>query len=548
MKRALVEPGSGTGVSPVRIETRGRNARATTAASVRPDAPVDGTNERPILDVEVLHEPEYGQLCPREPQLSHPRKSVSALRVLGGLNSVVLAIALLTLLAGGRAWGQASFTLSVSDSPDPITANQTLNYVINVTNVTGLFLTDVFVTNRFSGPVQVVGTTNSRAANVFITTNTVTFLITQFPGAGEWTTLSIGVKPTAFGSLTNTITVKSFNLSTTNAVTNAVTQVHAGQPDLAIGINGLTQPVLVNDWMTYTLAAGNVGGNFALGVVVTNHLPADTKIISIIPSNAVLTVTSNVLRWNVGRMGIGDSTNLTLTVQPTNVGLATVFASITPTNAPDTNTVNNTASNNILVGPLISGWVVSSNVSAIAFNPQTGLMEQMVRLVNVSGTSAPSARIIVTGLTNWLYSAVGTNDGNPFVVHGTTLAAGESVDLRLEYFVPTRVPVVIDDSQLQPFVQAAFNLTPPAGTPLPAPPPTLLLWSGGSVFLEFPATPGQTYAVLYRDNSIDAVEVMAQPPMVASGNRVQWFDTGPPKTVSLPAKIGARFYRVIQVP
>jgi hypothetical protein len=54
--------------------------------------------------------------------------------------------------------------------------------------------------------------------------------------------------------------------------------------------------------------------------------------------------------------------------------------------------------------------------------------------------------------------------------------------------------------------------------------------------------------VLYRDNSIDADEVAAQPPIVAPGDRVQWFDDGPPKTISLPARVGARFYRVIQVP
>lgn len=454
----------------------------------------------------------------------------------------------LLLLAGASAWGQPSFTLSVSDTPDPITANQPLNYVINVTNVTGLFLTDVFVTNRFSGPVQIIGTANSRPANVFITTNMVTFLITQFPGAGEFTTLSIGLRPTAFGNLTNAITVKSFNLSTTNAVTNVVTQVIAGQPDLAIAINGFTQPVLVDDWMTYTLAASNVGGNFAPGVVVTNRLPADTKIINIVPSNAVFTVTSNVLRWTVGRMEIGTSSNLTLTLQPTNVGLTTVFASITATNAPDTNTVNNTASNSILVGPLISGGLVASNVSAMTFNPQTGLMEQMTRMVNVSGTSAPSARLVVTGLTNRLYNAVGTNDGHPFVVHGAPLAAGESVDLRLEYFVPTRLPVAIDDAQLQPFAQPGFNFTPPEGTPLPAPAPRLVPWSGGSVLLEFPATPGRTYMVLYRDNSILAMELAAQPALVATGDRVQWIDNGPPKTLRLPGNTGARFYRVIQIP
>jgi uncharacterized repeat protein (TIGR01451 family) len=485
------------------------------------------------------------------PELEHRqfwirRTRLSALLSFGGLKGVGLAVALLASAMCPRVCAQPSFTLSVSDAPDPILANQTLHFDINVTNVTGLFLTDVFVTNRFSKPVQVVSTANSRPASVFVTTNTVTFLITQFPGAGEWTTLSLEVRPLAFGNLTNTITVKSFNLSTTNTVTNVVTAVNAGQPDLAIAVQGLTQPVLVDDWVTYTLAASNVGGDFAPGVVVTNGLPADVKIVSIVPSNAVVSVTNSVLRWTVGRMEIGGASNLTLTLQPTNAGLAMAFATIGAENAPDTNTVNNAVTNSVLVGPLIPGWVVASNVSAMTFNPQTGLMEQMVRLVNVAGTSAPSARIIVSGLTNWLYSAVGTNDGKPFAVHGAPLAAGESVDLKLEYFVPTRLPIAVADSQLLAVVSPAFNLSPPEG--LPQPPPKLVLRPGGNVLLEFAATPGRTYFVLYRDHSIEAEELAAQPPIVSPGNRVQWFDDGPPKTVGAPGKTPARFYRVIEVP
>jgi uncharacterized repeat protein (TIGR01451 family) len=460
----------------------------------------------------------------------------------------VLAAALLALLTGARAWGQASFTLSVSDSPDPVTANQTLTYILNVTNQTGFLLTDVFVTNRFSGPVQVVGTTNSRQANVLFTTNTVTFVVDQFPGAGESTTLSVGVRPTVFGALTNSITVATFNLNVTNATTNVVTQVILGQPDLAIAISGPTQPVLVNDWMTYTLAASNVGSDTALNVVVSNVLPADVEIISIVPSNEIVTVTTNILNWNVGLLGIGDFAGLTVTLQPTNAGVATISASITATNTLDTNTVNNAASTDITVGPLVAGSLVASNVSAMTFNPQTGLMEQTVRLLNVGTNPATSARIIVSSLTNRLFNAVGTNDGNPFVVHGATLDTNQSVDLLFEYFVPTRLPVLVADSQLRPYEMPAFNLTPPAGTPLPPPAPWLVLLSPDRILLEFPATAGRTYTVLYRDNSILGNELAAQPPIIAPADRVQWIDNGPPKTISGPASVGARFYRVIQNP
>ncbi len=461
--------------------------------------------------------------------------------------AVVGKIALLALLTCSRVLGQASFTLSVSDTPDPITANQSLTYIVNVTNRTQSLLTDVFVTNRFSGPVQILGATNSRPANVFFTTNMVTFLIDQFPGAGEFTTLSIGIRPTAFGNLTNTITVSAFNnFNTTNATTNVVTVVSAGQPDLAIAIRGPTQPVLVDDWVSYTLAASNVGGDGAANVVVSNSLPANIKIIGFTPSNRVFTVNSNILQWSVGTVAIGGSSDLTVTVQPTNAGVASLFASISAANVLDTNTVNNTASTNTVVGPLVAGSLVASNISAMAFNPQTGLMQQTVRLANAGTNAVPSARVVVSGLTNQLFSAVGTNDGNPFVIHAAPLEANQSVDLLLEYFVPTRLPIVVSDSQLHPFVMAGFNSSAPAGTPLPAPAPRLVQLSPAGILLEFPATPGRRYTVLYRDNSITGVERAAQPSIVAQGDRVQWFDDGPPKTVSRPVAVGARFYRVIE--
>ena len=110
-----------------------------------------------------------------------------------------------------------------------------------------------------------------------------------------------------------------------------------------------------------------------------------------------------------------------------------------------------------------TGSLVASNVTAMTFNPQTGLMEQTVRLVNVGTNAVASARIIVTGLTNRLFNAVGTNDGNPFVVYGATLATNQTVDLILEYFVPTRLPIIVADSQLHAFGgRRPISCRPPA--------------------------------------------------------------------------------------
>ena len=59
------------------------------------------------------------------------------------------------------------------------------------------------------------------------------------------------------------------------------------------------------------------------------------------------------------------------------------------------------------------------------------------------------------------------------------------------------------------------------------------------------ATPGRPYTVLYSDEVNFTNVRAAQTSILATANRMQWIDDGPPKTVSRPATIGARFYRVI---
>jgi hypothetical protein len=67
----------------------------------------------------------------------------------------------------------------------------------------------------------------------------------------------------------------------------------------------------------------------------------------------------------------------------------------------------------------------------------------------------------------------------------------------------------------------------------------------GRFLIEFEAVPGRSYVVQYSSDMSNWVE--AVPPVVAAGTRVQWLDDGPPKTVSKPAQLGSRFYRVMEV-
>jgi hypothetical protein len=60
----------------------------------------------------------------------------------------------------------------------------------------------------------------------------------------------------------------------------------------------------------------------------------------------------------------------------------------------------------------------------------------------------------------------------------------------------------------------------------------------------FNTIPGRTYTIEYSSDLV--TWSIAVPSIVANANVTQWYDDGPPKTVSEPMSVGYRFYRVIQ--
>jgi hypothetical protein len=188
-------------------------------------------------------------------------------------------------------------------------------------------------------------------------------------------------------------------------------------------------------------------------------------------------------------------------------------------------------------------------LTPISFNPQTGLFEQGVRVLNV-GTST-NAFLGIAVLIRGLPTDVRVYNGNsgrgftsPFVTHDFPVASGESVDFVIEYYRATR----------QPFTQPTYSPTitiPGSSNP------------NGRIFsidravvvqndralIEFTAEIGKRYVVQYNTNVTSATTWRtADPPITAAANRVQWLDDGPPKTESLPGAASNRFYRVVELP
>ena len=436
--------------------------------------------------------------------------------------------------------------LSVSTATNSVSINSSVGFTINVTNVSGFQLQNVFVTNSLSGTasVQIIGATTTQG---FITTNSTSVAFNLGPIiAGDIAQMTVTVRPVTSGSFTNGVIVASGFGPNNTSSTNVVVQVVPAVADLAVSLTPPASPVLLNDWITYGVSVTNLGTNVVSNVMLTNAGFNSMSLLGISPANQAYTLTNGLLRLNVGTLASLGGRRFEFTVQPTNVGLLTLSTSVSATNFTESNLSNNTASANITVESPAVGDLIATNASGMTNNPQTGLMEQKVRLANIGTNTVASARVIVSGLTNRLYNAVGTNNGNPFVVYSAPLNSGQSADLLMEYFIPARTAITVPNSAYTAVGTSAVNLTV---TNVPSPNITLItnLVSGG-VMIEFESIPGRNYTVLYSDNSSFTNALSAQPAIVAPADRVQWIDNGPPKTASHPVNSSSRFYRVLLNP
>ena len=455
------------------------------------------------------------------------------------LGLLMLAMGIICPRAGAQGFG-----LSVIAPANSILVSNSPTYTINLTNQTGTLLGDVLVTNLLSGPFQYVTATAPSPVMVFSNATSVVFDLGQVVNGGS-VQLTLTIQLNATGLFTNTVVVVN-NTTTNTASTNVVIQVTnlVVLADLGVALTGPGQAVITNDLMTYGVAVTNAGPSAAPGVVLTNTLPAGVLLIGVSPASLAYTSAGSNLIFNLGTLAYGGYTNLQFTVEPTNAGVLSFSASVGSSGVTDPNTTNNFATNNIVVTNYLSGPLGITTNSGQVYNPQNGLVEQSITVTNNTNYVADAVRIVVTGLTNRLHNAVGTNNGNPFVYYSANLAAGQSVNLLLQYSASAYFPLT--NGQLQAFAVPLPNWTPPAtiATSTNLNLSRIVPLANGGMLIEWPSTTNRTYTVVYSDNVSFSNAMIAPPAVVAPANRTQWIDYGPPTTTNLPANTGARFYRV----
>lgn len=438
-----------------------------------------------------------------------------------------------------------NFGLGVTATTNSVSVSSPVIFTINLTNENGA--AGVFVTNSVAGTsaFQITDATTTVGSRVINSSSVLFSLGSLFDGIGSIAQMTVTVRPTTIGAFTNDVVVVA-SVGTNKTSTNIVVQVTPPVSDMAVSLKAPTLPVLVGDQITYSAMVTNLGTNSVANVVLTNGDFSSMKLISLSPTNQAYTLTNGLLILNAGTFTNRASKTFTFTTQPTNAGTLALAASILATNILEPNLSNNVASTNITIEPLVTGDLVAVNASEMTYNPQTGLMEQTVNLSNVGSNAVAAARVIVAGLTNRLYNAVGTNNGNPFVVFNAPLAAGANVNLLMEYFIPTRLPITVPNSN---YTAVAVSLTDLAVGAVGVPVTLITNLGAAGILIEFPAITNRSYTVFYSSDTSFTNGLTAQPSIVAPADRVQWIDNGPPKTVSHPSSTNSsRFYRVLLNP
>jgi uncharacterized repeat protein (TIGR01451 family) len=458
------------------------------------------------------------------------------------------------LIVGCPRAGAQGFGLSVTSSANAVLVSNSVTFTINLTNLTATVLPHALVTNTLPASVLIQSfeyATNSNVGTVTaMTNNSVTVFDLHTFALGGRAQLFVTAQLMAAGFVTNFVTVISqpAGYFATNGVMVQVTNPVTTEADLGVAIAGPTQAVITNDWVTYGVMVTNLGPATAPNVTLTNTLPPGALLKGVSPSSPGYSRAGSNLIFNLGALTSGGGATFQFTVQPTNAGTLALAASVGVTGVLDTNAANDIASNNVAVMAYLPGTLLAVTNSGQNLDVVSGLTEQSILVTNTGTTNVPAVRLVVTGLTNQLFNAVGANNGNPYVVYAAGLATNRSGSLLLQFYPSTFFPFT--NGQLHAYAVPTPDWTPPPvkATSTSLNITRLVKLNNGWRLIEFPTTPGRTYTVVYSTNVSFSDAMIAPPSITAPANRMQWIDYGPPATVSAPTDAPVRFYRVYLSP
>jgi uncharacterized repeat protein (TIGR01451 family) len=267
--------------------------------------------------------------------------------------------------------GQVSITppsgvnlaLTMTDSPDPVQAGQTLTYSLTVRNNGTSTATNTVVTDTLPAGVTFASASAGSgrgAVSCPHSNGTVSCALGSLaPNASIGITITVNVQSGATGTLNNSATAGSAEADTNSADNTATTSTTIGggstpcprggcAVDLVLTQTDSPDPVQTGQNLTYTLTVQNTGTAPASNVVVTDTLPGGVTFVSATASQGSCAGTSTVT-CNLGSLAGGATATVTIVVQPTANGTLSNTAQVSMTET-DPTPANNTATATATVG------------------------------------------------------------------------------------------------------------------------------------------------------------------------------------------------------
>ena len=316
--------------------------------------------------------------------------------ILGGWSLAITAIQPLNQVA--------DLALTASATPNPVLVASNLSATFVISNRGPNTATGLAFSNTLPSGVSFVSGSSSQG-NVLNNGGSLYCIFTNSLAAGSAATVTVIVSPTVAGSLTNVASIggNEIDLNLTNNLVNFVTIATPASADLSVSIL-TTNSVVVSSNLTYVVTATNSGPNTALGVVVTNQLPASLTNVQFSVNGGVATNYSSLVVWNLGSLVPGGSAFITLQGNPADLGLITNTVSI-GSSGSDPAPGNNLASaitSVILASPTIAASGVELLAESAPANGVVDLGETVtvgLKLANIGSadTLNLTATLLATG-------------------------------------------------------------------------------------------------------------------------------------------------------
>lgn len=262
----------------------------------------------------------------------------------------------LNLVGGGNS---ADVFASGRVNPNPlILGNGNLTYTLTVGNNGSLIATNVVASQVLPSNVAYISSSTSQG-NVSQSGGIVNASLGNL-GPGAFATITVVVAPLTSGSFVSSVSAGSDTPDPDNSNNSATisSTVLPRTSDIAVGIIGSPNPVLVGQLLTYSVSVTNFGPSTATGVMVTNVLPASVGIVSVTGSNSI---NGNTVVCFFNSLTNNGRASATIRVIPNLDG--TIAATATGTaNEADPVPANSSVTATVVVGPAANlGLAISAN-------------------------------------------------------------------------------------------------------------------------------------------------------------------------------------------